>query len=729
MQKTRLNWQDMLQYFKDFDVFRSKFFYGLSIEKQPDADLYGRVMKAFQREKQASWGTEKSVEAFLTMNKVYHYGESREMENSKLLECVADKFWDQYVDIDGMSELFRASYFYFEWMMHLEYVEKKHDYSYYRDHFLHQIRNLYEMFFLLEKKGLWRACMDSYMYNNSIVSDYFADSIRRQKQCFTEEEKEILDMLPNTSQDDWCYHYIIFATSIVASLVHDIGYPMVYMKRNIERLQSFLPMSYLFMDLNDNMSHIKSLLSGSLLFASVDNKEIEMRLGRNDHGAYSAIILLCQYYDNGRIFSLEPVKRMVVELSALVIYNHTLKYSFQQENREGKTDRFQNVFLENPVSYLFRLCDDMQEWERVYFQITGMGSFFVCNKCKTPMIRMRNAEHNMEGVEDQKSFEYTCVCGEKGINTVWFPYRRMINVAPFEGLTIWTKGNSFNGQLDKLQWALKLDCDKKALLQLAKYNPSFAMERLKGIQELRGMVDGQVGFPQIYVDSFISNNPVAIKARILQEFIMKYERRIFGEFDKNISPIVDVPPDRANGLYWREHLNEIRQMLDLSDTTYRIYEKFVMKAENWETASRELFVESIAFYMYLIFVGRLVYWHDLGTGIGVYNTCYKIAEMIAEDNRIRDMEMVELITDCIVGMYCDVSRKEFFDGTHIERYRMRHPVQKDICEIVQKYTEDDSYKQLCVYAGREIELGERVFDYYSDYFLYFQMDCCAEGKA
>ena len=40
------------------------------------------------------------------------------------------------------------------------------------------------------------------------------------------------------------------------------------------------------------------------------------------------MILLSQYYETGEIYHLSPIKRMAVELSALVVYNHTLKYDY-----------------------------------------------------------------------------------------------------------------------------------------------------------------------------------------------------------------------------------------------------------------------------------------------------------------------------------------------------------------------------------------------------------------
>lgn len=429
----KMNQREMQRYFNDFNVLKHKFLYALPEETDLDSEIWEELIKNFYPKGQGYWDMKQAVETFLTMDKVYHYGNDRGAENNNILEQVTEKYLRQYVNIEGMDELFESSYFYFEWMMHLEYKEQQHDYSYYRDHYMHQVRNLYEMFMLLDKDEIWRTCMDIYKSKNSRVADDMKDSVLEQQRQKSQDFGKLAGRFAEWDFEEYCYHYIIFATAIVSSLVHDIGYPIVFMKRNLDRVHGFLPISHIFMDTKNSMPSIKSLLSHSLLFSTVGGDEIQKRLEKNDHGAYSAIILLYQYYDNGRIFSLEPVKRMVVELSALVIYNHTLKYAFQDRK---KFDRYRNVFVDNPISYLFRLCDDLQEWERVYFLISDKSAFFICDTCMTPMIRSVNKKHIVGNFEEQKYFQYSCVCGKKGWNSLWFPYRRMINVSPFTDLDI-----------------------------------------------------------------------------------------------------------------------------------------------------------------------------------------------------------------------------------------------------------------------------------------------------
>ncbi|MCM1261874.1 MAG: hypothetical protein NC313_04060 [Butyrivibrio sp.] len=511
--------ENMRTYFNDFDSFIHKYFKNSETGIDPAVAEY--VMRLFGDGGHYGVNLQEVSEIFQTMDKVYHYGNDKSFEEINLLEQATDKFLVQYVDIDGMQELFRPAFFNFEWMMHLEYVQDKHDYSYYRDHYMHQMRNMYEMFKLLDDKGMWRDCMEIYKQRKNAVANRMTESVAEQQKVLPYRCRKVLKE-SFSDIEEWCYHYIIFSTAIVSSLVHDIGYTVAYMKRKLKTMQDFLPQSSMFMGMLDGIPKIKSLLSRSLLFETVDNSEIIRRLNVEDHGTYSAIILLCYYYDNGKIFSMEPAKRMIIELSALVIYNHTLKHHFQDEKNY---DRYQSVFTDNPISYLFRLCDDAQEWGRVYFEITGKGNFFICDKCKMPMFRRKNIEHHHKNDESgEYGYEYECYnCKTKAINTVMFPYRRMMNVFPFKALVLEEYGMDEKNvrPREEQRWVLELKCDKGELLQLARYNPNFAIQRAKGVRELRGLVSGQTKFPYIFVKAFVTNNPIAIKAEILRDFIQK----------------------------------------------------------------------------------------------------------------------------------------------------------------------------------------------------------------
>ncbi|MCM1192279.1 MAG: hypothetical protein NC180_13215 [Muribaculaceae bacterium] len=748
MGKMIFNGMTMQDYLADFDVLRHKFLYTKAPGETVSVSVLEELLKNFYPGEDGRWDMDRAVETFLTVDKVYHYGSARDTENTNILELVTEKFLREYVNIDGLEELFQSSYFYFEWMMHLEYKEQQHDYSYYRDHYLHQVRNLYEMFMFLDQDELWRTCMDIYSRENSRVAVEMQRSVREQREKTTIRKWDCLKeiMYDDEGVSECCYHYIIFATAAVSSLVHDIGYPVVYMRRNMARMQSFLPMSHIFMDAGNCMPHVKSLLSNSLLFSTVPEEEIRKRLEDSDHGAYSAIILLMQYYDNGRIFSLEPVKRMVLELSALVIYNHTLKYEFQAKK---KYDRYHSVFTENPISYLFRLCDDLQEWERVYFLISDKSAFFVCDKCKTPMIRRRNEGH---------VYAYSCVCGAKGWNSLWFPNRRMINVAPFTELEIACVEKTEKEKRGR--WILDLKCDRKALLQLARYNDTFALQRLRGIRELREMAKKQERVPDIYVRAFLTNNPVAVKVKILEEFAAASGR------EKDISAVIAEPVDLGKKLVYlwdeRKFLEKSTAFLTLKNRIEKkkcrksFYDILISKiSPNYSeltcrtpdgtmkmqttTETKRLLLQSLDFYLYLLILGRMACKKKLAFSVegekeekgkkyeeelSVY--CEQLAKMTAQVWNIRDKNMIALMADCFALMHCDFSSEESFWEEDTYRYEVHYPLRGDICEVVQSYTEERDYLTICEKRKRKRDTGEMVFDFYSDYFLYFIMDICID---
>ncbi len=754
----KINREVMLAYFEGFDSLHHKYFNDEADSE--DFALREEIAGCFGVKNQQGHEIQEVTEIFRTIDKVYHYGSDENSREMNLLEQVTDKFLVQYVDIDGMKELFRPSFFHFEWMMHLEYVQKKHDYSYYRDHYLHQIRNLYEMLFLLQEKGLWRDCMEIYRQRRNTVANRMAESVEGQKKALSGESAGLLSRSFG-DPDEWCYHYIIFSTAIVSALVHDIGYPITYMKRNLGTLQDFLPLSNLFMGLDDGIPRIKSLLGSSLLFETVDNNEIVRKLREDDHGAYSAIILLCQYYDNGKIFSLEPAKRMIIELSALVIYNHTLRHHFQNEK---KYDRYQNVFTDNPISYLFRLCDDMQEWERVYFEITGKGTFFICDKCKKPMIRSRNKSHyyepkDKEGRMDECQYEYECGCGAKGINTTTFPYRRLMNVAPFTELILEddykAPGDTSNAKGEKAaagkkpvrreeqRWTLELKCNKGVLLQLARYNPDFAVQRARGIRELRGLTRGQAMLPHLFVSTFVSNNPVAIKTEILNEFIKRnpaIQMQIASVLENR--SIKDAYGEKEFCESWRDIIGGIRRMPieDIRGQIADIFRKEYCKmhrtdkggnAEQKDPAEAEDLAwipnTSIGFYLFLLIfcniVNKVAFESDAGrdTDVRKKREAYELAlnarfteygNRIAAEWEISDPELTVLIADCIVCMYGNISADDFFEGRNSFRYDLRIPLRTDLREILKKYTREPE----------NTASGGQKYDYYSDYYFFYIMD-------
>ena len=65
-------------------------------------------------------------------------------------------------------------------MMHLEYNPGKHNYTYYRDHYIHQIKNMYEMFIFLEQCGFMEKCIHIYEEEQGITAEAIRMSISEQ---------------------------------------------------------------------------------------------------------------------------------------------------------------------------------------------------------------------------------------------------------------------------------------------------------------------------------------------------------------------------------------------------------------------------------------------------------------------------------------------------------------------------------------------------------------------
>lgn len=270
---------------------------------------------------------------------------------------------------------------------------------------------------------------------------------------------------------------------------------------------------------------ISSKLSGSLLFTIVSNKEIKESLGLNekgrfDHGAYSAIAFLMQFYHNGLIFSLPIEKQCAIELAAVAIYNHTRKY--QVMDPKCNSNYYQPVFFQNPVSFLLRLCDDLQEWDRRYFEISKESNSPICNKCLMPSIH----------IDVNGKTEYHCACGKSKRS---FKYINSFKESGFlnRKLYLVTTSNQMISKIvdvedDKKALYFRIDYDLFKLLNIARINYTYAKYRLKELNEIKKLLKYQLfktdtnrnlEFDYIYIDYFMTANPILIKVKILEKYI------------------------------------------------------------------------------------------------------------------------------------------------------------------------------------------------------------------
>lgn len=519
MGKLTFDAEEMERYLQEFDVFCMKYF-GTNVP--PREFDYSKVMTCMEDVSADGMlhgcSADQLAKVYDVTEKVYG---SRVTNNNKrdiesyptVYKLVLEKFINGFVAIEGVDTLYNPLYFVFEWLMHLEYKENLESYSYYRDHFVHQVRNMVEMLRLLTSEDLqlkdeciWALKNGKNrlaIQMNKTVKDVLKNpEVMTGLKEITECIKKPDEVDPNKYMEMTVYTYILLASAIVTSVCHDIGYPITFISDNLTMMGNFLPASKFFFEKKDSNLELHRILQDSLLYRMYSPKMIADKVREGDHGAISACVLLMKYYENGRIFSLSSIEKMIIELSALTIFEHTLKY----ENIETGKDRYQISFEENPFSYLFRLCDDMEEWDRTYFEITKQSNFLLCGKCETIIKTI--------GSDDGKR-HYACCCGEKGTNENAFKYRKLANVDTCKKIEF----EKYELSEKEYIYRIKLDYDLIALLQAAAYSESFAQKRASALREIKIMTFSQSGLKTMYIDSFITNNPILIKMEILSRYL------------------------------------------------------------------------------------------------------------------------------------------------------------------------------------------------------------------
>lgn len=163
------NFETMYAFIRNFDPAEQKYLRHVPEErlKVSRQEKLREKLDEYQKMRtKERWNLEDIEDTVLTVEKVYGRGTD---DLFGVIKEASEKFLDQYVEIEGTGQLFKASYFYFEWMMHLEYNQDKHDYTYYRDHYVHQVRNMYEMFQFLDELKYEEKCYRIYREDRKSV--------------------------------------------------------------------------------------------------------------------------------------------------------------------------------------------------------------------------------------------------------------------------------------------------------------------------------------------------------------------------------------------------------------------------------------------------------------------------------------------------------------------------------------------------------------------------------
>jgi len=346
----------LLEFLEDFDPIQLKYSpnpYRINKKHQDDdprvpSDMRDELIKYDDTYNFESLNKESY--SSITENLGLVYGSSKVVENDiKIFDLTEEKLIARYLAIPQLTKMFDEDYFQFEWDMHVAQNFREHRNNYQRDHFIHQIRDMYSMLILLGEHGFYEACvkvlkdrktstissyaqkkLSEYMYSqkginsrfeiiNKLIYSYYPDeecNNESDEECNNEsDEDKKIKIAVEKYKEKYFMKYVIYASTIMCALFHDMGYPICHFLETRNRTSQYNPTMYMFVRNEvESFDHIASLLSSSLLFTVVSREDIKESMqkrpnGTYNHGAYSAIAFLMQFYNSGIIFSL-PKKAM-----------------------------------------------------------------------------------------------------------------------------------------------------------------------------------------------------------------------------------------------------------------------------------------------------------------------------------------------------------------------------------------------------------------------------------
>ncbi len=709
----KINTKEMIRFYENFDAVDFKYHSLLECykDRKEGESFYSEEYLKYKKHEDANQFSELtrknygSVRANLDL--VYA---RKEITDSvvKIYDLVMHKLICQYINIDGIERMFSEKYADFEWDMHLGIDYSKHSMKFYRDHFIHQVRDAYTMHMLL-KNGYEERVM-------SVLADAGRSKVSRYVCKHLQQQEELLNSavsrFEGKSIECIRKHYlrnIVYMSSYMAAIFHDIGYPEVANMANRRRVTDYITNIYNLETNFANFDRIVTLLQNSLLFRVVSSGEIQNKIegGNPDHGAVSAIIFLMHFYENGAIHRLEPYKLCAVELAGLAIYNHTAKYMHcdKKLNKE-KAAYYKISFVLNPISYLLRICDDLQEWDRIYFEISEESNLIVCEKCKTPVIRARN---------DDKVY-YRCNCnsieksGKTGIfSPVFhydaFPYRRIYNITVCEELEV---------TIERTKNIFHLKYNLENLLHMAYINSNYAKYRISELNQLKRLFDFQSGIPHGYVKYFVSANPILIKVKIIEAWLayMKNSRVNqevwWGHFRTAVSSASsDAKRKSALNECFEESASELQSLL-----LEKVHSLYGSPGQKTYTVALNDYMESIvSLYSklcYLLVIYQKVNCNYLDREKKELALNFlEEAEEIFMSGAVKEEVCTEdsdcLLHDCFVQfrrMYEDIGVFEFYPEEYYEQF------EEDKISVLSFYACCDSF----VSARKYVPLNERSQD-------------------
>lgn len=673
---SRMNQETMITYYRQFDPIEKK--YGIFFDNHTGADYDTLYNKFYQYESNRLLSdlTKKEFGDIHANLKLVYAEERLTEEIIEIYDLIYDRVINQYLNIDGVERLFSENYINYEWEMHLGIDYKGHSMKFYRDHFIHQVRDAYSMDMLLEH-GYAKKIMDILgNEGSSKISRYICKHINLQM----EHKEEALfgctgqrtdQEVEEETRRKFYLENIIYMSSYMSALFHDIGYPEVANMQSGRNILAYIANVYNFGSGHIDFDRIITVLQNSLLFRVVSPKEIRERIETEkiDHGAVSALMFLLHFYENGAVYGLEPYKKCAIEIAGLAIYNHTNTYAYMTKGDDAKNALYNKcVFVLNPISYLLRICDDLQEWNRIYFEISSNANIIFCNKCHTPIVRRK-----WEKADGDYDVYYLCNCNKKKDNgesmersgvfgTIFrrgiFPYRRLYNVTVCKEVHFIQMAN---------RHVFDLNYDLERLLNVAYINPSYAKYRIKELNQLKRMFVRQDIAEMTYIRYFMSANILFIKAYIVGQYLeqcfdcdrlnTQVENVIYeAETARSGAALHQYIEKKADEIY-----RDIRGALDI--------DKFRVRVKEYLDANFKVYV-----YLYLVMrIGMYANARDneMEREI-IYNMIEKLWENFEGDGRFTE-NTIYLLKDCCkqaTRMYQneDLIAYDFYPEKYFEQF-------------------------------------------------------------
>lgn len=704
----KFNDETMQDYFRKFKSTEFKYKNLLENVKDTDNHTVYKTLHSYEKSfqfaelnKEDFWDLKNSLDlAYKKDNLTKLFLEMYDIVNSKIIRS--------YINIDGLERLFSKDYVKFEWKMHLGLNYKKHSMKYYRDHFIHQVKDAYMMVCMLEHGGFYEKVSKALLdLGNSKISRYVWKMLNQQvlspETVINRVLKSYCDLRDTSGEQtllkDHYLHNIIYMASFMAGLFHDIGYPSTMTMDDSRNIIDYIAEEYHFGAGNCDFNKITAILQNSLLFRIVELKDIRKRIEQKkiDHGTVSALLFLLHFYENGAIHNLVPYKKCAIELAALSIYNHTNKYAnLGQDNPNyGRC-----IFKQNPITYLLRLCDDIQEWGRVYFEINNNSNLIVCDKCHATV--KRTVPEN----GSKKHILYKCYCtpGEKPslFSTVFpseqFSYRRLYNITvcqevelitrkinPFDNVKIFEdiKGNETLLSILREDWMKEfisstkenidysynfyIKYDLKRLLHIAYLNPAYARHRTEELSCVKKFFTQQEYLPMVFVDYLVTANIIYIKSTIVGEYIKSI---LSPDFNKDLDTIrlEDIFEKNSIQLF-KNRINNIYDILEFNSIgKWDVNREKEKDLKNYHEKALKLYI-----FIYII----ACFYRKANT----LNLSYKenlpdlfdnlLKEYISEDKEESKFykKAKELILNCNTiasGLYCSLDQYNYYPTSYLD---------------------------------------------------------------